>query len=121
MFPRSCSIHMEMLLILQKTQKGSMTPTAIRKVTRYSFIHFNRPLLTASPELVSEFRRVSLCWCPRVHSPEDTGLTGRWRLGQRNCVGSGEPKADQHFILGSEHCLLAMFELSLKEERKKEA
>ena len=42
-------------------------------------------------------------------------------MGQRNCVGSGEPKADQHFILGSEPCLLAMFELSLKEERKKES
>lgn len=121
MFPRWCSIHMEMLLFLQKTQKGSMTPTPIRKVTRYSFIHFNRPLLMASPELVSEFRRISLCWCPRVHSLEDTGVTRRWRLGQRNCVGSGEPKADQHFILGSEPYLLAMFELSLKEERKKEA
>ena len=48
-------------------------------------------------------------------------MTRCWRLGQRNSVGSGEPKADQHFILWSEPCLLAMFELSLKEERKKEA
>lgn len=46
-------------------------------------------------------------------------MTRHWKLGQRNCVGSGEPKADRHFILGSEPCLLAMFELSLKEERKK--
>ena len=48
-------------------------------------------------------------------------MTRCWRLGQRNCVGSGEPEVDQHVILWSEPCLLAMFELSLKEERKKEA
>ena len=104
-----------------KDTKSSMTPTPIWKVTCYSFIHFNRLLVMASPELISGFWRVSLCWCPRVHSPEDTGVTSHWKLGQRNCVGSGEPKADRHFILGSEPCLLAMFELSLKEERKKEA
>lgn len=32
----------------------------------------------------------------------DTGVTRHWERGQRNCVGSAEPKADQHFTLGSD-------------------
>lgn len=47
-------------------------------------------------------------------------MTRHWGLGQRNCTGNGEPRVDRHFILGSEPCLMAIFELSFKEERKKE-
>ena len=32
----------------------------------------------------------------------DTGVTRHWELGQRNCVGSGGPKADRHFTLESD-------------------
>lgn len=32
----------------------------------------------------------------------DTGVTRHWQQGQRNCVGSAEPKAFRHFTLGSD-------------------